>query len=155
LEEIVVNLADGILTVENSGSYQWIDCADNSVIEGETGSSFNPGVNGEYAVIVTQGSCTGTSECYLVEYTGLLTNGIQDGVEVYPNPADQVITIKLDRENTNVILKVINTAGQAVLVETMDRLSLTKLDISKFKSGLYLIQIHSDQMDRIVRVMKD
>jgi len=154
VDEIVVNLADGAITAENSGSFQWISCADNSVIEGETGSSFNPGVNGEYALILTQGACSATSECYLVDYTGLLSNEV-DGVKVYPNPADQFISIKLDRENTNVTIKVINTSGQAVLVETLDRLSLTRLDISKFKSGMYLIQIHSDQMDRIVRVMKD
>ncbi len=155
MDEIVVSAADGILTVETTGSYQWISCEDNAFIEGETGSTFNPELTGEYAVIVTQGACPATSPCYLVDLTGLELNGNQSGLEVYPNPADRFITIKLDHENTNVSIKVVNTTGQAVLVETMDRLSKTNLDISKFKSGLYLVQIHSDQMDRIVRVMKE
>ncbi|MDX2432068.1 MAG: T9SS type A sorting domain-containing protein, partial [Bacteroides sp.] len=155
VDEIVVNLADGILSVETPGSYQWINCDDNSVVEGETGSSYNPGVNGEYAVIVTQGTCSGTSECYLVDYTGLQSNGLYDGLELYPNPADRFITIKLDRENTNLTIKVISTSGQAVLVESMDRLTETRLDISNIKAGMYLIQIHSDQTDRMVRFVKE
>jgi len=155
MDDIVVSSSEGILTVETTGSYQWISCEDNAVIEGETGSTYNPGLTGEYAVIVTQGECSVTSQCIMVDVTGLELNGNKAGLEVYPNPADQFISIKLDRENTNVTIKVVNTTGQAVLVETMDRLSKTNLDISKFKSGIYLVQIHSDQMDRIVRVMKE
>ena len=80
VDEIVVDAVDGTLTVETSGSYQWISCKDMSVIDGETGSSFSPGLTGEYAVIVTQGECSATSQCYSLDYTGLEMNGIQDGL---------------------------------------------------------------------------
>ncbi len=155
VEDVVVGVADGRLTVETEGSYQWINCEDNSEIAGETGSTFNPGVSGEYAVIVTRGICSATSLCYSLDYTGLGRNNHRDGIEVYPNPADEYLTIQLDREHTNVSIKVVNSSGQAVMVEEMDRVSKTRLDVSRLKAGFYLIQVHSDQADRVVRFMKE
>jgi len=155
VDEIIVEVSEGTLIVENPGSYQWISCEDMSVIEGETGSSLNPGVSGEYAVIVTQGECSATSQCYSLDYTGLEMNGIQDGIEVYPNPTQQFLNIKLGQEHTKLSIKVVNAAGQAVLVEEMDRASNTQLDLSRLETGIYLILFHSEQMDRIVRIMKE
>ena len=154
-DEIVIEMLEGTLNVQSPGSYQWISCEDNSFIEGETGNSFSPGISGEYAAIVTQGGCSDTSECFQLDYTGLDVNGIWDGLEIYPNPAEQYLTIQLNREHTNVSLRVVNTAGQAVLREEMDRVLKTSLDLSSLKPGIYLLQIHSDRMDRIVRFMKE
>jgi len=155
VEEIVVTQTDASLTVETSGSYQWINCLDNSVIAGQTSSSFTPEESGEYAVIVTQGSCSDTSECYTVDYTGLDRDGVEHNVDVYPNPADKYLTIDMDQENTNVTLKVVNTMGQPVLIEELDKLDKTRLDISSFNPGMYLIVIRSDQMDKIIRIVKE
>lgn len=44
-------------------TYQWINCTDGSFIAGETGQSFSPSITGDYAVIITQGSCVDTSAC--------------------------------------------------------------------------------------------
>ena len=82
-------------------------------------------------------------------------NGIGDGMKVYPNPTEQDLNIKLGQEHTNISIKVVNAAGQAVLVEEMDRVSETQLDLSRLETGIYLIIFHSDQMDRIVRIMKE
>ncbi len=106
-------------------------------------------------MIVTQGECSATSQCYSLDYTGLEMNGIQDGLEVYPNPTKQFLNIKLGQEHTRLSIKVVNAAGQAVLVEEMDRASKTQLDLSRLETGIYLIIFHSDQMDRIVRIMKE
>jgi Fe-S-cluster-containing hydrogenase component 2 len=46
-----------------SSTFQWIDCISNSVIDGETGPTYTPTTSGDYAVIVTQGSCVDTSDC--------------------------------------------------------------------------------------------
>ena len=90
-----------------------------------------------------------------MDYTGLEMNGTQDGIEVYPNPTDQLLNIKMGRQHTNISIKVVNAAGQAVLVEEMDRLSQTQIDLSGLETGIYLVRFHSDQMDKIVRIMKE
>jgi hypothetical protein len=90
-----------------------------------------------------------------VDYTGIIPNGIQDGIQLYPNPTDEYITIRMDREHSSASIKVINASGQTVLVKEMDRLSKTNLDISRLDPGVYLIQLRTDQVDRIVRFMKE
>ena len=53
-------------------NYQWLDCDDNNaIVSGETNQSFTPAVTGNYAVEVTMNGCVDTSDCFLVDYTGI------------------------------------------------------------------------------------
>jgi subtilisin family serine protease len=45
-------------------AYQWIDCNNGNIINGETGQNFMPVADGSYAVIVTQNTCSSTSSCF-------------------------------------------------------------------------------------------
>ncbi|MEL7424819.1 MAG: T9SS type A sorting domain-containing protein [Bacteroidota bacterium] len=55
-----------------SSTYQWIDCATGTLVEGAQEAFLSPPVWGEYAVIVTHGSCVDTSAC--VNYCPLPDN---------------------------------------------------------------------------------
>jgi hypothetical protein len=151
---MVVSQVDRTLSVETAGSYQWINCADNSIIGGETNASFTPAESGEYAVIVSTGTCSDTSDCYVADFTGIDMEGMKFDVEVYPNPAYKFLTVAIDSRHTNVSIKVVNTMGQVVLVEEMHELYKKILYISRFNPGVYLISIKSDQLEKIVRIIK-
>jgi|GEM_PF-941045 len=155
VEDIVVTSSEGTLTVTNTGSYQWIDCADNSIVAGETASTFTPTLSGEYAVILTQGACFDTSDCYSVTASGIGNSEQTPGYEVYPNPAHEYVTIDMINEHTNVTLRVVDMTGKVLLIEEWDRLIQTNLDISRFKAGMYMIQINSDQISSVTRIMKE
>ena len=105
-------------------------------------------------MIVTQGECSDTSDCYTLDYTGV-ENKRTLGYEVYPNPAHEYVTIAMAGEHTNVIIKVADMTGKIVLLREMDRLIQTDLDISRFKAGLYLIQLQSDQVQSVTRIVKE
>jgi hypothetical protein len=62
------------LTATQTGAaYQWIDCDDgNAPIVGEVNQAFIPSSTGNYAVIVTVNDCINTSECRLVDFTGIV-----------------------------------------------------------------------------------
>ncbi|MCP4310770.1 MAG: T9SS type A sorting domain-containing protein, partial [Bacteroidetes bacterium] len=154
LTEINLSVDGGTITVETPGSYQWINCEDNSMIDGQTGSTFAPGVNGEYAVIVSQGLCPDTSGCYTLDYTGM---GIErwDAFKVYPNPAHDFVSIHMDKEHTNVTLRVVDMTGKILLIEEMDRMTRTDLDISRYKAGMYLIHILSDKANSVKKFVKE
>jgi len=154
VETIVVTQDAGTLTCETAGSYQWINCADNSIIPGETASSFSPGISGEYAVILTQGGCSDTSTCYPLTSTGFDENMFQD-YRVYPNPAHNYVSIDMGREHTKASIKVFDLTGNLLKIVELDRFTKTDLDISEFKAGLYMIQIHSDQVNSVARVIKE
>jgi hypothetical protein len=83
------------LTATQIGAtYQWIDCANfNAPITGEVNQTFFPSSTGNYAVEVTLGDCSSTSECRLVDFTG---------IGALPNIPKQLIKIVdlLGRETT-------------------------------------------------------
>ena len=153
VEDIVVTVSGGTLTCENSGSYQWIRCEDNSIISGETGSTFQPDEPGDYAVILTQGSCSDTSACYSTNQTGI---GDERSMEltIYPNPVHDYLTMETSDEQTHVTIRIVDMTGQVVQVEEVERFTRTELELRELKAGLYMIQIHSDQMNRVVRIIK-
>jgi hypothetical protein len=155
VDDIVVTEDAGTLSCETSGSYQWISCDGNTIIDGETASTFTPTLSGEYAVILTQGTCSDTSDCYSVTASGLGSDKLNQAYKVYPNPAHNFATIDLVNEQTNVTLKVFDMTGNLLKAEELDRLTKMNLDISDYKAGLYMIHIHSDQMNSVARLIKE
>jgi hypothetical protein len=152
-EDIVVTESGGTLTCENSGSYQWIRCADLSIIPGETGSSFQPEEPGEYAVILTQGGCSHTSACYSVDHTGIGEDRSPE-LNIYPNPVHDYLTLETDGEQTHATVRIVDMTGQIVRMEELEWFTRTELDLRELKAGLYMLQIRSDQMNRVARIIK-
>jgi len=155
VEDIEVANTDGTLTVSNTGSYQWINCADNSIVAGETSSSFTPATSGDYAVILKQGSCSDTSDCYSVTVSGIRNNELSMDYNIYPNPAHEYVTIDMAIEHTNVTISVFDMTGNLISIEKLDRFTKTDLDINALKPGLYMIHIHSDQVNSVTRMVKE
>ena len=60
----------------------------------------------------------------------------------------------MESQHTNVSVKVVNTMGQVVMVEERDALDKAILDISRINPGIYLISVKSDQLEKIVRIIK-
>ena len=62
-----------IITANATGvNYQWLDCDNNYAhVNGETNQSFTPGITGNYAVEITLDGCVDTSNCFLVDFTGI------------------------------------------------------------------------------------
>ena len=64
---------------ENADSYQWIDCDnDNTPVEGATERTFSAEDNGNYAVIITNGSCSETSACTFVDINSCNSSSTQN-----------------------------------------------------------------------------
>jgi hypothetical protein len=64
----------GVMLEANQGgaTYQWLDCDDNNaILNGETNQSYTPAITGNYAVEMTINGCADTSDCFLVDYTGI------------------------------------------------------------------------------------
>lgn len=68
-----VTQVDNTLTADATGAtYQWVDCDNsNAPISGETGQSYTPTTTGNYAVEITSATCSVTSECTLIDFTGI------------------------------------------------------------------------------------
>lgn len=139
LDVSVVNNDPMIVANASGVSYQWMDCADNSLISGETNQSFSASVNGEYAVIISDGTCTDTSECVSITTLDVASISIDENLTVYPNPSENgVFTVdfsevlsKIDR------VYVINSLGQVVLNDFQP--VENELTIEVIEAGVYML----------------
>ena len=105
LEEGGITIVANNATADN---WQWINCEDGSEIDGETNSSFTATENGSYAVIITEGTCSDTSEC--IDITTVSIEKIEiANIRIYPNPVKgSFFTIETNQEINQIILTDMN-----------------------------------------------
>ena len=152
-----VTLADGTLTAQATGAtYQWINCDENEPVEGATESSFTPSVTGQYAVAITQGSCTDISECQLVEVVGTHELLSGNAWTVQPNPAANRATVMLQAPlSSPVRLEIYDLAGHLLLQQpVLEGASQIVLEISAMPVGVLLIRLTDEHAASTKRLIK-
>jgi hypothetical protein len=130
----------------NASSYQWIDCSDNSEIAGETNIEFTATINGEYAVILTEGNCTDTSVCVTVNSVGLIDLTLE-ALNLYPNPTSGVFNISCECEVTKI--EVLDMLGRTL--ELSIDVNAKIVDGSNLVPGRYFVKIETDENQVYVR----
>jgi hypothetical protein len=154
-----VSLAGNTLTAVQGGAvYQWLDCGNGfAAIGGQTGQSFTPGVTGNYAVVVSNGLCSDTSDCVGVTVVGVEGQGAWgngQGVRVHPNPTAGMIRLDLGSVMEEVTVTVYDGTGKRVGYAYFDGVQVASLHISG-ADGIYLIGIQAkDQPQVLMRVIK-
>lgn len=145
------------LSATQSGlTYQWIDCGNgNSPISGATASSFNPGSNGSYAVIVTQNNCSDTSACFAV--TGLKVSDRINGnhIQVYPNPANNQITLTTSKPLINAAYKVINILGQTIKEAQQLNGNKFTITLGSATPGMYMLEVQENNKTTRIKLIKE
>jgi len=131
-------------------SYLWQDSSTDPVY-----TVTNPGI---YTVTVT-----GNNDCqtiktvrvnigtYIQNYTG---KNIQ--VDIYPNPANDIINIELDMDGFNGLkFEIINAQGQVVYNSKLysDRFYKEIINISGYSKGIYYIKISNSELIHISKVI--
>lgn len=147
-----VDNGDGTLSATGTGTYQWIDCADNTPIVGATSSLFTPSQNGDYKVVVSDGNCSDTSDCVTINNVSLNQYGALD-LSAYPNPTESNVTIV----STNVVLRSVSVhdaTGRLVVVKSVNS-NTTSIDLQGNENGLYFINVESiDGNTKTLRIVK-
>lgn len=140
------------LSADASGyNYQWIDCSNGNVpILGETAQTFVATDNGSYAVEISNGTCSVTSDCIVVDELGL-DEKETSLITVYPNPAEKHITIESDSQIVSVT--ILNALGQSVKI--LDNVQLSKIEILlPRQTGVYALQVNTERATKTIRVVK-
>ena len=144
-----VTLTGSTLTANSLvGTYQWIDCFDNSFLVNATNQIFNASANGDYAVINTQNGCSDTSSCFTISGLGLNENALNI-ITISPNPSNGIFSINSD--NLNLIeIEIYNLQGTIVYKSSSSNGSI---DLSKEPKGIYLLKIKFDSLIRVEKIM--
>jgi len=133
-----VTVNNNILTANATNAhYQWMDCNTNSIINADTNQQFIPTTNGNYAVIITENSCTDTSACYLITNVSAGEILVENGVNIFPNPSKGIYKITSNTTLNHATLKVYNSLGEEVF--NLDGIAAAEfdLDLSKVSAGVY------------------
>jgi hypothetical protein len=154
--DVGVTVAGNAITANNTGAaYQWIDCNNGNLpVAGETGQSYAPFSNGSYAVIVTQGLCSDTSDCINVTTIGLMENNLSGTFNVFPNPANGSINIQPNQEVINATIRLVNVTGQIVMEKTNLCGKSFEFDISGQSQGIYYLEIIQAESISGIRIVK-
>ena len=145
-ESLVANATDA--------SYQWLACnGDYQPIEGQVNQIFTPTSSGSYAVEVTQNGCSAISECYFISISSSELE-LLSGVNIYPNPTSGHLNINFEEALRNGSISVYNIGGQLVKRKTGVNEISTHIDLGSFENGVYIIEIHANDMTMTFRVIK-
>lgn len=132
-----------ITSNQMGASYQWINCADNSPIVDETSQSFTASENGEYAVVVTVGECSDTSECVNILSVGANETSTSKAVSMYPNPSEGIVNLDFGRLD-DVVLRVFDTRGQLVFSEQNINASPYQFELNDVSPGIYIVELQAN-----------
>mgnify|MGYP000610018254 CR=1 FL=1 len=115
-QDVTTTLFGLTITTSNAtAAYQWIDCATNDPISGETGISYNVTANGSYAVIITENGCSDTSACTVIDFVGIDGLDFQT-LSLFPNPTANGM-FSINTEGVIKEIELIDMMGRIVQVE--------------------------------------
>lgn len=146
VENIDVNVAQNgtTLTADWAGanSYQWIDCSDNSILDGQTDQSFDATENGSYAVIIQSADCIDTSACYNVNTVGV--NDVLDelSIRMYPNPVTGN-SFYIEYDGVLAELEVRDILGR--LISLPVDLFNKEVNVSALANGKYFVLVSTEK----------
>ena len=153
--DISVTNADPTLTAIATGvTYQWVDCdADFAIIDGATDQTFTPEDNGNYAVIISDGECIDTSDCYAIITAGILNNKLQS-LSFYPNPTTGLVTVELPSLESAITVNVISVDGNIVQNYSYSNAQKIELNIEG-AAGMYFVNVTTLTNQYVLKVNKD
>jgi hypothetical protein len=81
-------------------------------------------------------------------------NGFTDAGSIYPNPANDHLTIEIPQKYLGGNLAIYNMNGQEILKREVNENSLM-LDLSGIVRGLYFVRLSNDNFIEVEKIVKD
>ena len=88
-------------------------------------------------------------------YTITKNYSIIDELNIYPNPANSMITIKTNEIIDEADLILYNLKGQELLKYKIKNSNVTIMDITNLSHGIYLLRLKNDSLFKIGKIMKN
>ncbi len=133
-----------IYSLAAGATYQWLNCdVGLAVIDNETNQSFSPPVDGNYAVIVTQGNCSDTSACISFSAYGI-DETENFGILIYANLLQKeiIIDVKAGEVKSDVVLT--DMLGRIVRTYHVNSSGLQKFSMGSISGGIYFVSFETN-----------
>lgn len=147
---------DTLTAVETEGTYQWINCADFTEIDGATEQSFTPEDNGEYALVMNTGECIDTSACHTITiWVADLPTEELDNIAIFPNPLQDNLIINLNSTISFVNVSISTIAGELVLEQSFANTNKLVISLENEPAGIYFVHLNTGETSKTVKVVKN
>lgn len=147
-----ITVAGPVLTTVGTYStyqwYEWQNTTTSVLLAGETNPTFTATYASWFYVMVTDaGGCVGYSDTFLIRSGVGVEEYINDFIQVYPNPANTHIDIRLTDNKAfseDLVLKLVDNAGKVLLSSTLESSisnSITRISLENVSQGNYFLHI--------------
>lgn len=143
----VTQAGETLTADQTTGTYQWIDCSDNSELQGETNQEFTATVSGEYAVVISDNGCVDTSACFIINILGIGENELAQNIVVSPNPTNGDLTIQLGKVYDRMSMNIYSLNGQLVASSVYNQTAEIQTQLTG-DAGFYLLVLETEAGDR-------
>lgn len=133
---------------ENATFYQWYR-GNGASIPGANTKTYVPTSNDSYRVDILDSNGCFARSSVTPYYVGLEEMPIGFDVDIYPNPAHDLLNIDMKYAgNADIKLEISNTAGQLLLESKLQLSGNSKnaIDLRDFPQGIYLLHLEGDQL---------
>ncbi|MEM7038013.1 MAG: T9SS type A sorting domain-containing protein, partial [Bacteroidota bacterium] len=154
--DITVSLSGNVITSNAiNATYQWLACDNNfGAIPLATNMSYTPGINGNYAVEVTDVfGCVDTSACTFV--LAVSTPEPQYGTlaTIFPNPHTQNFHLQLKGALEPFRMRILDVTGRLLLQESFVNEQEIVVEIPG-PAGFYFVEIEAEGRRQVLKVKK-
>lgn len=150
----VIRVNDTTLMANDANAtYQWLSCISGRALSSARSRSFTPGISGRYAVVVTNGHCSDTSDCWSVVLPtppAANVSQLTRIASIVPNPTSGAVNITLDGAPGNIRLDLQDMAGKTLSTTNISGTRSITLDLGRLASGIYLVTL-TDESGRTER----
>ena len=153
--ETGIVVSDSVLSSNAIGAlYQWLDCKQNYLPIPNANSRFYTATkNGEYAVAVTENTCTDTSICLNINGLKIAKNNARNNILLYPNPIEQTLSIQLENHCENIECTVKSLSGQTIQTFTIKDAQTFDLEL-RCAAGIYILEIKTESVSASYKIVK-
>lgn len=156
LDLTIINKAPTLEARSRFTTYQWLDCGDDfKSIPGANQQYFEPGLSGSYAVEVSNGFCTDTSECIEVIVSAAQTVEKEMSIRVEPNPSGRIFNLHLGTIAKRIEVDIVDVLGRSVLSKVFTHTDRAELSF-RGAPGVYFLTVQVDQSPvRTIKLLKE
>ena len=149
----VITQNGNLLLSTAASTYQWN--LNGNPISGATNQFFQPQVSGVYSVLVTDGNgCSELSDTMSVVITGINSFNENLQLNIYPNPANDNITIEFTAQRKDAIISIYDIEGE-LLLQTVSQEIKSKIDISILAKGIYYVEVRTEKGITVKKFIKE
>lgn len=139
---VVSLVGNTLVATTTSANLQWF--GPHGPVPGATGTTYLPDTTGLYYVIANNNGCHSVHSNEILISLMSVGEYNMSAVSIYPNPTTGKLTFDWGTKPANATIAVYNVNGQGLYFEEVRSQTAKTIDLERFVSGTYFIQIRDE-----------